>query len=209
MIAHHRATGDSIMTDHAQPSPRDAVRDKVTEIVRAKWLSFLILGLLLSLGGILSIALPVVSTLAVSLTVGILLAACGLVQIVQSFQSQGWRGFLWHLGVGVVQVVGGVLIYMDPFAGAIAITLLIAIVLATIGLSQIGLAWRVRPHDGWGWLMLAGIVAVAAGLVLALKLPVAGLTTPGIMVGISLLFSGTAYLAIALAARRIAKRLAA
>lgn len=193
------------MTDHAQPSPRD----KVTEIVRAKWLSFLVLGLLLILGGVLAIALPVISTLAVSLTVGILLGACGLVQIVQSFSAQGWQGFLWHLGIGVVQVVGGVLIYMQPFAGAIAITLLIAIVLITLGLTQAGLAWRVRPRDGWGWLMLAGVVAVAAGLVVALKLPVAGLTTPGIMVGISLLFSGTAYLAIALAARRIVKRLAA
>jgi len=189
------------MADPATP------REKITEIVRAKWLSFFVLGLLLVLGGILSIALPVMSTLAVSLTVGILLAACGLVQIVQSFRTPGWSGFLWHLGLGVIQVIGGALIYLEPFAGAIAITLLIAIVLITIGLTQVGLAWRVRPHDGWGWLFLAGIVAVAAGLVLALKLPVAGLYTPGTMVGVSLVFSGTAYLMIALAARRIIKAL--
>lgn len=191
------------MADQPAPTPRQAISD----IVRSRWVSFLTLGLLLLLGGILAIALPVVSTLAVSLTVGILLAACGLIQVVQSFQARGWSGFLWHLGIGVVQVIGGVLIYMEPFAGAIAITLLIAIVLLTLGLSQISLGWRVRPHDGWGWLMLAGIVAVAAGALMAIKLPVAGLVTPGTMVGISLLFSGSAYVMIALAARRIAKAL--
>jgi uncharacterized membrane protein HdeD (DUF308 family) len=191
------------MADQPSPTPRQSVSD----IVRSRWVSFLILGLLLLLGGILAIALPVVSTLAVSLTVGILLAACGLVQVVQSFRARAWSGFLWHLGIGVVQVIGGVLIYMEPFAGAFAITLLIAIVLLTLGLSEISLAWRVRPHDGWGWLMLAGIVAVAAGFLMAVKLPVAGLVTPGTMVGISLLFSGSAYVMIALAARRIAKAL--
>lgn len=192
------------MADQPAQTPRQAISD----IVRSRWISFLILGLLLTLGGILAIALPVVSTLAVSLTVGILLAACGLVQVVQSFQARGWSGFLWHLGIGVIQVIGGVLIYMEPFAGAIAITLLIAIVLLTLGLSQISLGWRVRPHDGWGWLMLAGIVAVVAGAMMAIKLPVAGLVTPGTMVGISLLFSGSAYVMIALAARRIAKAFA-
>ena len=88
------------MADQPTPSPRQAISD----IVRSRWVSFLTLGLLLLLGGILAIALPVVSTLAVSLTVGILLAACGLIQVVQSFQARGWSGFLWHLGIGVVQV---------------------------------------------------------------------------------------------------------
>ena len=182
---------------------------RITDAVRVRWVSFLILGLLLILAGALSIALPVISTLAVSLTVGILLAACGLVQIVQSFRTRDWSGFLWHLGIGVVQVIGGILIYLEPFAGALALTLVIAFVLLTLGLSEIALAWRVRPRDGWGWLMLAGIVAVAAGLLLALKLPVAGLVTPGTMVGLSLLFSGAAYVAIAFAARRIARVLSA
>ena len=177
----------------------------ITERIRGNWLSFLLLGIAFILGGMLAIALPVVSTLATSLTVGLLLAACGVMQIVQAFRTKGWRGFLWHLASGIVQLVGGGVIYFDPFAGAVAITLIIAIVLLTQGFAQTALAFQVRPFDGWGWLLVAGVVAIAAGIFIAMKLPVAGLSVPGTLVGLSLLFTGSAYVAIALAARRIVK----
>lgn len=179
----------------------------VTDAIRRSWWSFLLLGLLLTVAGIMAIALPVVSTLATSVTVGVLLAACGLVQAFQAFGARTWTGFLWHLALGIVELVGGIAIYMQPYLGAIALTLVIAIVLLAQGATQSALAWRVRPRDGWGWLLLAGLVTLLAGVVLAVKLPIAGLYTPGIMVGISLLFSGTAYLAIALAGRSIVRAL--
>ena len=182
---------------------RAELRDKVTAAVKARWISFLLLGLALVILGGFAIAAPVISTLATSLTVGILLAASGVAQAVQAFWAKGWRGFLWHLATGIVQIVGGVLIYLDPFAGAIAITLLIAATLLAQGVMQSVLAFRVRPHDGWGWLLLSGVVAIVVGVALAVKLPVASLATPGTLVGVALIFSGAAHIAIALAARRI------
>lgn len=181
----------------------------ITEEIKGRWVSFLLLGIAFILGGALAIALPVVSSLATSLTVGLLLVACGVIQVIQAFQTKGWRGFLWHLAVGIIQVVGGGMIYFDPFAGAIAITMVITIVLIVQGFAQVALAFQVRPFDGWGWLLFAGIVAIVAGGLIAAKLPFAGLAVPGTMVGLSLLFTGAAYVAIALAARRIVKAAAA
>lgn len=179
----------------------------ITDQVRARWVSFLLLGIALGLMGALAIALPVISTVATSLTVGILLGVGGVTHVVQAFWTRDWQGFLWNLALGIIQIVGGALIYMQPFAGAVAITMLVAVVLIVQGATQSALALRVRPHDGWGWLLLSGMVAILVGVLLAAHLPAASLATPGTMVGIALIFSGTAYVAIALAARRITKLL--
>lgn len=178
------------------------IRDR-GEAIRAKWVWFLCLGLILIAGGALAIMLPAVSTIAASLVLGLVLAGVGLVQIIQSFQVKGWSGFIWHLLIGVIQLVGGVLIYLNPLAGAVAITALIAIVFFAQGLSQIALAVRLRPQAGWGWLMLSGIIALLASAALMLKFPYTSIYTPGTIAGISLLFAGCAYLAIAFTARRI------
>ncbi len=186
-----------------------SVEHRITEKIRKSWLSFLLLGAAFVIGGALAIALPEISSLAASLTVGVLLAVCGVVQIVQAFRTTGWQGFVWHLATGIIQLVGGAVIYFDPFAGAIAITLVIAVVLAAHGAAEVALALKVRPFDGWGWLLLAGLVAIGAGILIAVKLPLAGLSVPGTLVGLSLIFTGSAYIAISLAARRIVRALSA
>ncbi|MDF2810173.1 MAG: HdeD family acid-resistance protein [Microvirga sp.] len=118
--------------------------------IRSKWIWFLALGVVLFLGGVLAVMLPAVSTFAASLVLGVVLAGVGLVQIVQSFQVQAWTGFVWNLLIGIIQLVGGSLIYLNPLAGAIAITALIALVLLVQGFTQIALAFRLRPQTGWG-----------------------------------------------------------
>jgi hypothetical protein len=54
-----------------------------------------------------------------------------------------------------------VLIYLNPLKGAIAITVLISIVFVLVGISQIGLALRVRPQQGWQWLVISGLIRTA------------------------------------------------
>ncbi len=182
--------------------------EQVTETVRRNWGWFLALGIVFILGGALAIAMPEISTLATTLIVATMLGFCGVMQIIHAFQTRGWSGFLWNLATGIIQLVGGAVIYFNPFAGAVAITLVIAAVLMAQGVSQIALAFKVRPFDGWGWLLTAGIIAVLAGVLIAIQ-PFAALSLPGILVGLSLIFSGSAYVAISLAARRIVKKIAA
>jgi uncharacterized membrane protein HdeD (DUF308 family) len=156
----------------------------------------------LALGGASAVALPAVSTFAASVVLGVVLALAGVVKMVQSLQVKEWHGFIWQELTGAVEVVGGVLIYFSPLKGALAITLLIALVLLVQGLLQIALAVRVRNEDGWLWFAVSGVVALAASAALALKLPYTRTYEPGIVAGISLLVAGAAYIAIALTLRR-------
>jgi uncharacterized membrane protein HdeD (DUF308 family) len=60
----------------------------------------------------------------------------------------------------------------------------------------------VRPHEGWGCLLLSGIAASRVGLLIALDLPGSATWALGLLVGINLLFSGWSYIFLALAGRK-------
>lgn len=172
------------------------------ESVRSKWGWFLALGIVLVLAGALAIALPAVSTFAASVVLGVVLLLAGVVKMVQSVQTREWSGFIWQELTGVVEVVGGILIIFHPLKGALAITLLIALVFLVHGILQIALAVRVRKQQGWHWFAVSGAVALIASAALTLKLPYTRVYTPGTIAGISLLVAGGAYIAIALAMRK-------
>ncbi|MFC5066539.1 HdeD family acid-resistance protein [Flaviflagellibacter deserti] len=167
-----------------------------------KWFSFLALGAALFLLGVVALFLPLLSTFAVGVMLGATLAVSGGIQIVQSFQVRRWAGFTWHLLLGVVQLIGGVLVYGNPFAGAIAITAVLAATFIIQGVMQVALGLRVRPEKGWSLLLGSGVVAILAGGVLLAKFHFAGLYTPGLMLAASLMFGGVAYGAIGWMARR-------
>jgi uncharacterized membrane protein HdeD (DUF308 family) len=172
------------------------------DYLHSKWGWFLALGIVLVLGGAVAVALPAVSTFAASVVLGIVLSLAGVVKMLQSLQVKEWSGFIWQELTGAVEVVGGVLIFFSPLKGALAITLLIALVFLVQGILQIALAIRVRKQDGWHWFAVSGLVALAASATLALKLPYTRIYTPGTVAGISLLVAGGAYIAIALTMRR-------
>jgi uncharacterized membrane protein HdeD (DUF308 family) len=172
------------------------------ETLLSKWGWFLALGVVLTLGGVIAVALPAISTFAASTVLGLALVLAGVFKIVQSLQVKEWSGFIWQELTGAVEVVGGILIYLNPLKGALAITLLIALVFLVHGILQLALAIRVRGQDGWHWFVVSGLVALIASAVLTLKLPYTSVYTPGTVAGISLLVAGIAYVAIALAMRR-------
>src|SRR4029453_3304693 len=125
--------------------------ERRAESLHSRWGGFLALGVVLTLGGALAVALPAVSTFAASVVLGVVLTLAGVVKMVQSLQVKEWSGFIWQELTGAVEVVGGILIYFNPLKGALAITLLIALVFLVQGILQIALAAVVRKQEGWHW----------------------------------------------------------
>ncbi|HYI03967.1 MAG TPA: HdeD family acid-resistance protein, partial [Reyranella sp.] len=54
---------------------------------------------------------------------------------------------------------------------------------------------------GWYWFLVSGAIALGAAVLLVMKLPYSHSFTPATVAGVSLLFAGWAYVAMALAAR--------
>jgi uncharacterized membrane protein HdeD (DUF308 family) len=172
------------------------------EVFRDNWLWLVVLGAVLIVAGAAAILVPAVSTIPASKILGSVLAISGIVQIMQSAKMLNWMGFIWHMLLGILATVGGTLIYMDPFAGVVAITLLIAIIFAVHGLTQIAFAVRVRRQSGWYWFLASGCIALVVSVLLVMKLPYSHSFTPATIAGVSLLVAGCAYVAIALASRK-------
>jgi uncharacterized membrane protein HdeD (DUF308 family) len=59
-----------------------------------------------------------------------------------------------------------------------------------------------RPHEGWGWIIAAGVIALIVGVLIFIHWPSSSLVVLGTLAGISLIMTGWSYLMIALAARR-------
>jgi uncharacterized membrane protein HdeD (DUF308 family) len=64
------------------------------------------------------------------------------------------------------------------------------------------LAFRLRSQEGWGWVLLSGIVAVAIGALIAAGLPNSATWAIGVLTGINMLSTGFSFVFLALAARR-------
>lgn len=179
-------------------------RRHTAEIFRDNWLWLVLLGAVLILAGLAAILVPAVSQIPASKILGIVLVLSGLVQVMQSAKMLHQIGFVWHLLLGVLATVGGALIYMDPFAGVVALTLVIAIIFALHGVTQIAFAVRLRGRSGWQWFLVSGCIALIVSGLLVAKLPYSHSFTPATVAGVSLLFAGCAYVAIALASRKAA-----
>jgi uncharacterized membrane protein HdeD (DUF308 family) len=177
-------------------------RRHTAEVFRDNWLYLVILGVILIVAGAAAILVPAVSEIPASKILGSVLVVSGLLQIFQSSKMLNWTGFIWHMLLGSLATVGGALIYMDPFAGVVALTMTIAVIFAIHGLTQIAFAVRVRDQTGWHWFLVSGCIALVVAVLLLLKLPYSHSFTPATVAGVSLLFAGCAYVAMALASRK-------
>jgi uncharacterized membrane protein HdeD (DUF308 family) len=168
---------------------------------QSHWLLFVLFGGLLIVAGAVAITVPAISSIAPNEVLGLVLAFVGIVQIAQSGKMQGEAAFMWHLILGLVAAVGGVFVYLDPFRGVVTIMALMAIVFALHGLTQIAFAVKLRHLGGWYWFLISGCIALLVAGLLVMKLPYGHTFTPATVGGVSLLFAGWAYVALALASR--------
>jgi uncharacterized membrane protein HdeD (DUF308 family) len=176
-------------------------RQHIADIFRSHWLLFILVGGLLIAAGVVAILVPALSSIEPNEVLGLVLLFVGIVQIAQSGKMQGEALFAWHLTLGLVAAVGGVFVYLDPFRGVVTIMILMAIVFALHGLTQIAFALKVRSLGGWHWFLVSGCIALIVAGLLVMKLPYGHTFTPATVGGVSLLVAGWAYVAIARVSR--------
>jgi uncharacterized membrane protein HdeD (DUF308 family) len=172
--------------------------------LRRHWAWFLALGILFVIGGVFAIAMPYVASLAVTAVFAVVLLWLGIMQVIQAWTVKSWGGFAWQLIIGLVLLLGGVAIWINPVLGALTLTIVVAAVFLAKGVFQVILAFQMRPESGWGWMLTAGILAILVGLIIWLEWPVSTAWALGTLAGISLIFSGWSYIMIAMAAKRLA-----
>lgn len=156
-------------SDAAGPVRRDrAVRPDLRQGITTRWWTFLVRGLLSVAFGLAALVWPDV-TLFVLLTV---FAAYALVDGVISvmFGLTGREKVRWWMVLwGLVGVAAGVVIFLQPEIGAVALVYLIAawaIITGSLELAA-AFAWRREIHNEWV-LAAAGVLSILVGAAMAI-----------------------------------------
>lgn len=142
--------------------------------------------------GALALVFPFGATFAIAVMAGWLLILAGGVTIADAFTVEGTGPFFGELLIGLLKLALGVYLVRHPDVSMVLLTLLLAAVFVIDGAAQLALAFELRPLDGWGWLLLSGIIAIAVGLLLAAELETMSLVSLGILLGVSFLTTGLA-----------------
>jgi uncharacterized membrane protein HdeD (DUF308 family) len=165
------------------------------------------ISILVILAGILAIGLPVAAGIAVNIVVAWLLIFAGAAHLVFGWHLRGIGGVLWQMLLGVLYIGIGVYLLAHPVAGLATLTLALAIYLFVEGVLELILAFQVHSRQARGWLVLDGIVTLILGFMIWRTWPASTEWAIGTLVGISMIFSGSARLMLSMAARSVANKL--
>jgi uncharacterized membrane protein HdeD (DUF308 family) len=181
----------------------DKIRSSVASSLHAHWRLFLAEGIVLLILGILAIVVPQIATIAAAVFIGWLLLVSGVVGLIATLRMRSAPGFGWSLISAIIGIVAGILLLRSPVSGALSLTLILTVFLAIEGVVSIlfALEHKRELSGRWGAMLFSGVVDLfLAGIIFA-GLPGTAAWAIGLLIGINLVFGGSALIAMAVHAR--------
>jgi uncharacterized membrane protein HdeD (DUF308 family) len=186
-------------------SPGDAnqLQRALAQSIREHWVLFLIEGTVLVVLGILAIIVPPLATITFTLFLGWLFLISGIMGLVSTFWARHAPGFWWSLFSAVLALAAGLVLLAWPVSGAVSLTLLLIVFFTIEGVLSImyALEHKKELSGRWGWMLASGIIDLVLAAIILIGLPGTAVWALGLLVGINMLFGGSALIAMALHAR--------
>jgi uncharacterized membrane protein HdeD (DUF308 family) len=189
-----------------QPGDAAGMERAVANAIHEHWKLFLVEGIILVILGMAAILVPPIATLAFALVIGWLFLISGVVGLVTTFWMRHAPGFWWSLFSAVVAIAAGIVLLTSPISGALSLTFVLIAFFVIEGIVTIMYAidHRGQLSGRWGWMLASGVVdLILAGIIFA-GLPGTAAWALGLLVGINMVFGGTAMIGMALAAKHSA-----
>jgi uncharacterized membrane protein HdeD (DUF308 family) len=159
-----------------------ALRDPIKKV--SGWgIAFAIL---IILAGIIAIAIPFASGIAIAIVIGWLLVISGVFHLADAFHAKG----------------AGADIAFFPLRGLFTLTFVLGIILLVQGVISIVSFFGHRRMHGAGWILFNGVVSILLGGLIWYDGPGAAVWIIGTLVGIHLIFNGITRLMIWSAVRK-------
>jgi uncharacterized membrane protein HdeD (DUF308 family) len=189
-------------------SDAERVEAALASTLNEHWVLFLVEGTVLLVLGILAIAIPQVATLALEILIGWLFLVSGIVGIFTTFWMRTAPGFWWSLVSAILGIGAGIALLVSPAAGVVSLTLVLIAFFIIEGVASIMFALdHKRELSGrWGWMLASGIIDLILAAAVFAMLPGAAAWVIGLLVGINMVFGGSALIAMALHARNVDPR---
>ncbi|AFY31293.1 HdeD family acid-resistance protein [Calothrix sp. PCC 7507] len=161
----------------------------------------LVIGVLLTILGIIAIALPTISTIFAETWLALILISSGFAKLVYATQTRDKGGFVWKLLLSGLYIATGVMLFVYPQTGILTLTLLLGSFLLTEGVFELFLAFKLRPQQNWTWVLGDGVITLVLGAMIWFQWPFNAPWLIGTLVGVSVLFTGISRVMLSLNAR--------
>lgn len=179
------------------------IQRAVANALHRHWKLYLAEGIVLVVLGFIAILVPPIATLAVTIVLGWLFLVSGVIGLYTTFMMRHAPGFWWSLISAALGVLVGGILLARPIGGALSLTLVLIAFFVIEGAASIMFALEHRRElsGRWGWMLVSGIIdLILAAFVLA-GLPSTAAWAIGLLVGINMVFGGSALIGMALHAR--------
>jgi uncharacterized membrane protein HdeD (DUF308 family) len=183
----------------------EQIQSAVATSLHEHWVLFLVEGIVLVVLGLIAIMVPPIATLAVEILFGWLFLISGIVGLITTFWMRQAPGFWWALLSAALGIAAGLVLLAQPLSGVLTLTLILIVFFTIEGVASImyALEHKRELSGRWAWMLASGIVdLIVAGIILA-GLPGTAAWAIGILVGINMVFGGSALIAMAMHARAL------
>jgi uncharacterized membrane protein HdeD (DUF308 family) len=189
----------------------EQIQSAMAASLREHWVLFLVEGIILVILGLAAIVVPPIATLAVELLFGWLFLISGIAGLITTFLMRQAPGFWWSLVSAILGIAAGIVLLLWPLSGVVTLTLVLIVFFTIEGVASIMFALE---HKGelsgrWGWMLASGIIDLILAAIILAGLPGTAAWALGLLVGINMLFGGSALIGMALHARDVDPRSAA
>ncbi|MBW4692688.1 MAG: DUF308 domain-containing protein [Lyngbya sp. HA4199-MV5] len=159
------------------------------QIIHSRWLTPIAISMIIL--GMIAIIFPLFATITSTLVFGWIFIFAGIAQIVYAFQSRGAGQIAWKLILGLLYLLAGIFVLIDPLQGAFAFTLVLGVTIFVQGIIQVSLAFQMRrTSPNWVWMLVSGIAGIILGIFIWSSFPFSAAWLIGTWVGVNLFFDG-------------------
>jgi uncharacterized membrane protein HdeD (DUF308 family) len=183
-------------------SPKIPTLAEAMKALHAKWGWIVAFGVIALIAGFVALGSVVMATASAVMIVGVMMLMVGVVEIVAAFGVRSWGRFAYWLLLGALYIFAGLVCLQNPFEAATILTLLLGIALIVSGLLRVFLATQMKHGTAWGWVAFSGLLSFLLGLMIVSHWPASSFFVLGMLLGIDLIFIGSAWITMGLALRR-------
>jgi uncharacterized membrane protein HdeD (DUF308 family) len=163
----------------------------------------IVLSVLMIIAGILAIASPYYAGLAITVVVGWLLLVSAVLHLVYAFRGGRATAVIWEILLAIVYALIGFYVLANPRIGLASLTFAIAFYLFVEAILEFALSYQLRNESGAGWILVDGIITMILAFLIWANWPNSSVWAVGVIVGVSMLFSGITRAMITSTVRRI------
>ena len=161
-------------------------------------------GVLIIVLGAFLLAYPYLTAIATVFTLGIILLAVAILELVLALRFRSAGDFFLKLFSAIIYGITGFLLVVYPVTGVAGLTLFVGSMFLVQGVILAVLGFRAEKGSPRGWFLLDAVVTILASWLILAHWPSSSVWAIGTLVGVAVIMRGVTRIVTSLAIRRAA-----